>query len=98
MFHVYGPQFDWKISIAMTYIFVKVMQDGMAWVHLFMFYILFNATTVSRNEPQSTVGDSYQLGSSSEFPLNAHALLLEIAALAIKKIDMREVLSLENIS
>ena len=40
MFHEYGSQFDWKISIAMPYILVKVMQDGMACFHLFRFFFL----------------------------------------------------------
>ena len=51
MFIVYRPQFGWKTSV-----FVKVTQNSMVYI-LYSFY----ATTVIRNEPQSTMGDTYKI-------------------------------------
>ena len=71
---LYSPPFGWKNQYD---VFVKVLHDGISCFHLLRSYILFYATTVSRNEPQST--QTMQFTRISY----VHVLWLELAALAI---------------
>ena len=83
MFHVYGPLFGWKTSS----IFLLKHCKMAYLVFIYLGLIFFFATTVSRHEPQSTMGDSHQcLLTTMQFTRisNAHVLSLELAALALK--------------